>query len=72
MTNQVLRATIRNYDADGAFLYVSNFNLPVAMVNMAEAGFNAVMGQFPNVNPCNCSVRGPGGRFVKWRNRATD
>lgn len=71
MTNQVLTATIRNYH-DGVFMYSTYFAVPENMSDRAEAGFNAVMTTFPNVLPTNCSVRGANGRFVKWRNRATD
>lgn len=65
---KAFEAAIRNYDNEGNFGYVTSFPVPANMLDLAERGFNSVMDIFPNVLPTNCSVRGPNGRFVKWRN----
>lgn len=59
----------RFYDkASGELYFVQSDVFSFANLATHEAQF--YLGEYSDMlNPCNISVRGKGGRFVKWRNK---
>lgn len=64
---------VRRYTMGGEFIRVDKHNgLPMAkikafvnaLLNMGKLFSNTTMAP---TNPCNVSVRGPDGKFVKWK-----